>query len=173
MGVRERIDQALTAVPEYEHARSRFEAASRNLDPFGEGTALGCIAARNKQSGRSTMPPDLVPDAIAEGPTPARAFNDVAPPEARQAMEGRLATQILDAAMDQPGATWAQDIRTATRQHEDLFRQFPAARDQLQDIASAHDGIERVMRSSLGKIANQPQVQEAIQALFPTGAKGV
>jgi hypothetical protein len=114
-----------------------------------------------------------LPGAIAEGPTPARAFNEVAPPEARQAMEGRLTTQVIDGVSEQPGMAAAKDIRTALREHDDLFRQFPGARDRLQAIASAHDGIERVMASPLGKIASRPQVQEAIQTLFPTGAKGV
>lgn len=173
LGVRDRLDRALGAVPEYEHARSGFEAASRNLDPFAEGTVPGRIAARDKVTGRSTMAPEKVPEAIAEGPTPARQFNEVAPPEARQAMEGRLATQVLDAVTDRPGATSAESIRAALRQHEDLFRQYPAVRDRLQAVAAAHDGIEAVNRSPLGKIANRPDAQAAIEALFPTGAKGV
>lgn len=173
LGVRDELDRALSSVPEYEHARSGFEAASRPLDAFAEGSVPGRVVARDQVSGRSTMAPEKVPEAIAEGPTGARAFNDVAPPEARQAMEGRLATQILDSLTDKPGTASAQAIRTALRRHEDLFRQFPGVRDRLQEVAAAHDGIEVVNRSPLGKIASRPDAQAAIEALFPTGAKGV
>ena len=173
MGVRDRLDRALSTVPEYEAARSGFEAASRNLGPFGPGTVPGRIVNRDQVTGRSTMPPEKVPAAIAEGPSGARDFNAVASPEAVRQMEGHLTTQILDTVGGQPGAASAQTIRDTLRQHEDLFRQFPAAADRLRAVAAAHDGIEVVNRSPLGRIAQRPDVREAVAALFPTGAKGV
>nr|WP_137830880.1 hypothetical protein [Methylobacterium sp. L1A1] len=173
MGVRERLDRALGTVPEYEAARSGFEAASRNLDPFASGTVPGRIANRDQVSGRSTMPPEQAPAAIAEGPSGARDFNAVASPEARRQMEGQLTTQILDGIGGQPGAAPAQTIRDLLRQREDVFEQFPVVRDRLRAVAAAHDGLEVVNRSPLGKIAARPDAQAAIEALFPTGAKGV
>ncbi|XYD08805.1 hypothetical protein R1A27_28355 [Methylobacterium sp. NMS12] len=113
LGVRDRLDRTLSAVPEYEAARSGFEAASRNLDPFVSGSAPGRIVAQDQASGRFAMPPERVPGAIAEGPTAARDFAAVATPEARRAFEGQLTTQILDSATD--AATGSSQARSCAR----------------------------------------------------------
>ena len=168
LGVRERLDRTLSAVPEYEAARSGFEAASRNLDPFAPGSAPGRIVAQDQESGRFSMPPEKVPGAIAKGPSAARDFASVASPEARRQFEGQLTTRLLDDATDATtGAVDAGKLRTALREHGDLLDQMPAVRDRISGIAAARDGMAAVERSPLGQLAaKKPDLKRAIGVLF-------
>lgn len=164
MGVRERLDRTLAAVPEYEHARSGFGAASRTLDPFDMGP--GKIVGQRQETGRFTLPPERVPGAIDEGPSAARAFNDVASPEARRAYEGHLTTRILDASEGTGGNLSAERLRAAMRGEEDQLAQFPAVRERLEGIARAREALAPVERSPLGAIAAEPKVKKTIRTLF-------
>ena len=167
MGVRDRLDRALAAVPEYEHARSGFESASRNLDPFDTSAVPGRIIAQDQASGRFTMPAERTPVAIDDGPTAARTFNQVASPEARTAYEGHLTTRLLDGATDaETGAISSKKLRTAMRANEDVLAQFPAVRERLSNVAIAHDGMAAVERSPLGLVAKKPDVKRAVGVLF-------
>lgn len=167
LGVRDRLDRTLSSVPEYEAARSGFEAASRNLDPFASGSAPGRIVAQDQASGRFSMPPEQVPGAIAEGPTSARDFASVASPEARRAFEGQLTTRLLDHATDATtGVIDGGKLRTALRENEDLLNQAPAVRDRIAGIAAAREGLSAVERSPLGRLMAKPEVEHAVGTLF-------
>ncbi|MET3483110.1 hypothetical protein [Methylobacterium sp. 1973] len=168
LGVRDRLDRTLSAVPEYEAARSGFEAASRNLDPFASGSAPGRIVAQDQTSGRFSMPAEQVPGAIAEGPSAARDFASVASPEARRAFEGQLTTRLLDGATDATtGVLDGGKLRGALRQHADLLDQVPAVRDRIAGIATAREGMAAVERSPLGHLAEgHPDLKRAIGVLF-------
>lgn len=171
--VRNRLDRSLSTVPEYEYARSGFEAASRNLDPFATGTAPGRVVNQDQASKRLTMPPERVPAAIDEGPSAGRDFKEVASPEARTAYEGHLRTSLMDAATDATtGEVSSGRIRELLRSNEDGLRQFPAVREHLERVAFAREVREAVDRSPLGRIAKNPVVQDAVEALFPSGGKG-
>ncbi|MBY0258545.1 MAG: hypothetical protein K2X24_13095, partial [Methylobacterium sp.] len=166
MGVRNRLDQSLSSVPEYEYARAGFESASRNLDPF-EGTAPGRIVDQDQASGRFAMPPERAPLAIDDGPTAGRAFKEVANSEARTAYEGHLSTSLLDQATDAAtGDISVKALRKAMRANEDQLAQFPGVRERLSNIAVAGEGMAAVKRLPLGQVAKKPDAKRAIAVLF-------
>jgi len=163
--VRASLDRQLKAVPEVATADANFVANSRPLDAFAGDAPLGRVTARNEQTGRMSTPAEQVPSNL-QGATAAREFLRDATPEARRAFQDREVTRILDEVSSGEGAS-ADRIRAAMRRNEDLLSQLPEARGRLQRLANAYQGREAVERSPLGRIANRPDVKNAMDALFP------
>lgn len=163
--VRASLDRQLKAVPEVATADANFVANSRPLDAFAGDAPLGRVTARNEQTGRMTTPAEQVPSNL-QGATAAREFLRDATPEARRAFQDREVTRILDTAPSGEGAT-AGRIRAAMRANEDVLGQLPEARGRLQRLANAYQGREAIDRSPLGRIAQRPDVKNAMDALFP------
>lgn len=162
------LDQALEQVPAYGAARRNFRAASEPLAPFEDGRVPGRIVERDQFNQRFEMPAERAPDAIAAGGTGAADFNAVATPRAREAFEHYLTTQILDDATRSGDDVSSAVIRRAISQNEDVLRQHPGARERLENIAIARDGLARVQATPLGRLAaRNTTVKEAIEALFP------
>lgn len=161
---REAIDQSLKEVPEMAAADARFEAASRPLDPLTGNTPLGRVTARDDLTGRMQTPAEQVPGMVS-GPTAARELLAQPAPAARQALEGRIVTQIVDQA-ERGGDVSADALRAAMRENEDVLAQMPGARARLSDLAVAREGMARVEASPLGQIAQEPSVKRATDALF-------
>ncbi|MFG7490141.1 hypothetical protein [Methylorubrum rhodesianum] len=164
--VRTALDEQLKTAPEMAVADANFAANSRPLEPFGGNTPLGRVTQRDPETRRLNTPSEQVPSHL-EGATAAREFLANATPAARSKFEAREVTRILDEVSGDGGAT-AERIRAAMRQNEDLLALLPEARGRLQRLALAHQGREAVERSPLGRIAERPDVKNAIDALFPT-----
>lgn len=161
------LDQALEAVPLYGQANKGFRAASEPLAPFDPARGPGAVIERDQFNKQFKMRPEGVPEALSSA-SDARAFNQVATPAAREAMEGRLVTSVLDQFEGRGLDVSAAGIRTAIRKQEDLFAQFPAARERLQAVAASRDGLAKIERSPLGQIAKRDATtQQAIEVLFP------
>lgn len=169
-GVRDRLDSALQQVPEYAQANRNFQTNSIPLAPFDNTPPISRSIARDEFNQRFTMPPERVPGTLQEGgPSTARAFNDVAPPPAKEAFEQHLVTQVLDAASNGGADLSADSIRKALQQNADLLAQFPGVRDKLTNVAVARDGLERIKGTPLAKLADaQPEVGAAVRVLFPS-----
>ncbi|MFC3640237.1 hypothetical protein ACFONL_23170 [Camelimonas fluminis] len=166
-GVVNTLDQALEAVPLYGQARQGFKAASEPLAPFDAARGPGRVIERDQFNKQFTMPPERVPDALSSA-SDARAFNQVATPAAREAMESRLVTDVLDTMKGRGLDVSAAGIRNAVRKQEDVFAQFPAAKERLLDIAASRDGLAKIEKSLIGGLAKRDMTtQEAVKALFP------
>lgn len=161
------LDQALEAVPLYGQANKGFRAASEPLAPFDPARGPGKIIERDQFNKQFKMPPEAVPEALSSASS-ARAFNQVATPAAREAMEGRLVTSVLDTMEGRGLDVSAAGIRNAVRKQEDVFAQFPAARERLLDIAASRDGLAKIEKSLVGHLAKRDMTtQKAVEALFP------
>ena len=163
------LDKALERVPQYASAKKNFEAASQPLAPFREGRVPGKVVERDQYGRDFTMPPENVPRAIEQGgASAARDFNEVAGGPAREAYEGYITTQFLDAARREGKGLSAQAIRDAIRQNEDALRQFPIVRQRLENIAIARESLDRALVGPLGQLAKKDvTTQQAMEALFP------
>ncbi|MFD2677303.1 hypothetical protein [Camelimonas lactis] len=162
-----KLDQALEAVPLYGQARQGFKAASEPLAPFDAARGPGRVIERDQFNKQFTMPAERVPDALSSA-SDARAFNQVATPAAREAMESRLVTDVLDTMKGRGLDISAAGIRNAVRKQEDLFSQFPAAKERLLDIAASRDGLAKIEKSLIGGLAKRDMTtQKAVNALFP------
>lgn len=164
--VRASLDRQLEAVPEVATADANFAANSRPLEPFTGNAPLARVTARDEGSGRMTTPAEQVPGQI-QGATAAREFLANATPSARRAFEAREVTRILDEVSGSERGATADTVRAAIRRNEDLLGQMPEARGRLQRLAAAYQGREAVERSTLGRIAERPDVKRAMDALFP------
>lgn len=164
------VDDVLKTVPEMATADARFAANSRPLEPFSGNTPLGRVVQRDPLTNRMAKPAEQVPAEI-QGATATREFLANATPAARRAFEGRQVTRILDEVGGAEGGTSATAIRAAIRKNEDVLSQIPGARDRLQRLATAYEGREAVDRSPLGRIAKRPDVDAAVEALFPIKPK--
>lgn len=164
------VDDVLKTVPEMATADARFAANSRPLEPFSGNTPLGRVVQRDPLTNRMAKPAEQVPAEI-QGATATREFLANATPAARRAFEGRQVTRILDEVGGAEGGTSATAIRAAIRKNEDVLAQIPGARDRLQRLATAYEGREAVDRSPLGRIAKRPDVDAAVEALFPIKPK--
>lgn len=169
LAVRERLDRALTSVPEYEHARSGFEAASRNLDPFGTGSVPGRITAQDQASGRFTMPRERAAGALDEGVSGVRDFNAVAGPAARRAYEDYLTTRLLDGASDRAGVS-AEKLAGSLRDNADVLGEAASARDRLVHVLSARDGMAGVEAAPIGRMAATGTLREQLATILSDGA---
>lgn len=162
------LDDALEQVPAYGQARRNFSAASEPLAPFDDGRVPGRVVERDQFNKRFEMPAERAPGAIAAGGTAAADFNAVATPRAREAFEHYLTTQILDEASRSGDDISSAVIRRAITQNEDVLRQHPGARERLENIATARDGLARVQATPLGRLAERnTTVKQAIDVLFP------
>ena len=168
-GTLSRLDDALESVPAYGQARRNFRAASQQLEPFEQSRVPGQIIERDQYGRRNVMPADRVPQTVQQGgPSAARDFNSVATPEAREAFEQNIITQVLDKANKKGADLSADSIRQALRQNEDVLRQYPGVRDRLESIAIARDGLARVEQLPIGKLAKRDlTTKKAVNALFP------
>lgn len=160
------LDAELKKVPEVATADANFAAASKPLEQFAGNTPLARVTARDDLTGRMTMPVEQVPSAIA-GAGAVREFVGRASATARQAYEGHLTTQILDQATAPERGLTAESLRRAMREHEDVLALLPDVRDRLAGVAMARDGLARVERLPLGRLAEVPETRAAIRALFP------
>lgn len=165
LGVRERLDRSLSAVPEYEHARSGFEAASQNLGPFGTGSVPGRIVAQEQATKRFTMPREQAAPALDEGVSGVRDFNAVASPTARQAYEDYLTTRLLDGSSDRAGVS-ADGLARSLRDNTDLLREAPTTRERLAGVLTARDGMAPVEAAPIGQMAAKGTVKDQLAALL-------
>jgi hypothetical protein len=168
LGVRNRLDAALSVAPEYEQARATHEAFSRPLDPFTSNRPLGQIVAQDQRSRAFNLAPERVPGVVDQGPSAARDLVDTRSMASRAAYEGHVRTRLLDAATDGAGNISADRLRASIRSNSDLLDQIPDVRRQLESIAAAREGRAVVEQSSVGRLArNDLRTQQAVEALFP------
>jgi hypothetical protein len=156
-GIQRRLDETLSDVPAHAEATRGFEAASRPLDPFVDNKALDKTIARDEFNRGFTTPAEQVPGAIQQGgASTARAFNEVAPRDARDAFMNFLTTRLLDPATSAAGRVNADALTTAVRDNVDLLRQHPEAGQRLTDIIMADRGMAGPRSGPLGELANNP-----------------
>jgi hypothetical protein len=155
--VQRRLDATLSDVPAHREATQGFEAASRPLDPFTNTPALEKTIGRDEFNRNFTTPAEQVPGAIQQGgSSTARAFNEVAPPDARDAFMNFLTTRLLDPATNAGGRVSADRLTTAVRDNIDLLRQHPEVGQRLTDIIMADRGMAGPRSGPLGELANHP-----------------
>ena len=158
---------AMETTPEIATANRTFESASRNLDNFDASRPAGKIVERDRTSGRPTLDPEQVPGQI-RGSTAAREFNELAPTEARQAYQGRLTTEVMDAAGGENAS--GEAIRAQITRDYDRLREHPEVLARLNALAEADEGLAVVRASPLGQLAERnPTTKEAVNALFQRG----
>jgi hypothetical protein len=155
--VQRRLDETLSDVPEYAAATRGFEAASRPLDPFTETPALDKTIAHDEFNRNFATPAEQVPGAIQQGgASTARAFNGVAPPEARDAFMNYLTTRLLDPATNAAGRVNPDALTTTVRDNVDLLRQHPEVGQRLTSIIMADRGMAGPRSGPLGELAQNP-----------------
>lgn len=166
---RDSVEAALAKVPNWSVAKSNFEAASKPLEPFAEGTAPGKIVERDQFDKRFTTPPEQVPNALDQaGASGARDFLSAATPAARDAYEGHLTTQILNQATKAGADLSAATIRQVLRDKTDVLNQFPGVRSRLENVAASQEALDRLNATPLGQLARKdPTTKRAMDALFP------
>ena len=163
--VRAALDEQLKAAPEVATADANFAANSRPLEPFQGDAPLARVTRQDPASGRMLTPTEEVPSHL-RGATAARELLANATPEARTAYGNRLATQILDGATDKRGAIDPDRLNGLLRENADVLEQMPEVYTRLESVVRARDGLDRVLASPLGRIAEQPDVKRAISAVF-------
>lgn len=167
---RSALDGQLKGVPEVATADANFAANSRALEPFEGNTPLGRVVRQDPTTGRMATPTEQVPTNI-QGASATREFLANATPAARQAYEGRTATRILDSATDARGNIDANKLSEALREQADVLAQMPEVYHRLEGVVRARDAMARVEVSPLGRIADRPDVDAAIRAVFATNPK--
>ncbi|MEZ0218666.1 MAG: hypothetical protein ACAH22_00070 [Tardiphaga sp.] len=166
--VRGRLDQALETVPEYAAANRNYQAASRPLEPF-QNQAIEKSIRRDEYDRNFTTAPEQVPPTLEQGgPTAARTFNDVAPPDAREAYSGYITTKILDSVTDASGAVNADRLALALRDNADLLQQYPEIGQRLQAVIGADANLAPVRAGPLGRVAGAADTRAAGEAVLPT-----
>lgn len=165
-GARSALDESLKAAPEMAVADANFAANSRPLDVFAGDAPLGRVTRQDPLTGRMATPTEEVPSHL-KGATAARELLANATPEARTAYGNRLATQILDGATDKRGAIDPDRLNGLLRDNADVLEMMPEVYGRLDGVVRARDGLDRVLASPLGRIAEQPDVKRAIGAVFP------
>ena len=164
--VRRHLDQALSDVPEYANARQNFQAASAPLEPF-QSPGMAKTVERDQFNRGFATPAEQVPAQIAT-PSEASNFNQVAPPDARTAMENQIATRILDAATDaNTGNVSAASLASTLRSNQDLLSQFPGVTERLQGVLGAANELPRARIGPVGDVAAAADTTAAGNALLP------
>ena len=163
--LRSTLDADLKRLPEVATADANFAANSRPLEPFQGDAPLARVTRQDPASGRMLTPTEEVPSHL-RGATAARELLANATPEARTAYGNRLATQILDGATDKRGAIDPDRLNGLLRENADVLEQMPEVYTRLESVVRARDGLDRVLASPLGRIAEQPDVKRAISAVF-------
>lgn len=163
--VQRHLDQALSSVPEYANARQGFQAASAPLEPF-QSPGMAKVVSRDEFNRQFSTPPENVADAIST-PSEARNFNRVASPEARTAMENRIATKILDQATDGSGNVSGERLASALRGQEDLLAEFPNVAQRLQAVMDASGNMAAARTGPLGRVAEAKDTSTAGNAILP------
>lgn len=163
--VQRRLDQALETVPEYANARQGFQAASAPLEPF-QSPGMAKTISRDEFNRQFATPPENVADTLAT-PSEARNFNQVATPAARDAMQNRVATKILDQATDGAGGVSAERLAAALRANEDLLAQFPEVADRLNAVMGAADNMSVARTGPVGRVAAAKDTTAAGNAILP------
>ena len=167
---RSALDGQLKAVPEVATADANFAANSRPLEPFSANTPLGRVVQQDPLTGRMTTPTEQVPTHI-QGASATREFLANATPAARQSYEGRVATKILDGASDARGNIDPDRLSLLLREQADVLEQMPDVYHRVEGVVRARDGLARVEASPLGRIADRPDVDAAIRAVFAPNPK--
>lgn len=163
--LRSTLDADLKRLPEVATADANFAANSRPLEPFQGDAPLARVTRQDPVSGRMLTPTEEVPSHL-RGASAARELLANATPEARTAYGNRLATQILDGATDKRGAIDPDRLNGLLRENADVLEQMPEVYARLEGVVRARDGLDRVLASPLGRIAEQPDVKRAISAVF-------
>ena len=163
--VQAKLDEALNAVPAYNRATEGFKAASEPLRPF-ESPGLAATIAKDEYGRRFTLPPENVPGALST-PSEARNFVSVAPPEARDALGQRIATDLLDKATDGSGLVSGERLRTLLRENQDVLAAYPEIADRLAAVAKGDAGMEAVRNGPLGRLSATGDTREAGNVLLP------
>lgn len=131
--------------------------------------ALGRVTAREQlpsgEIGPFRMPAEQVPGTVS-GATSARDVLAQPAPASREALGRHVQTQILDKAAGANGDLSAEALRTAMREHADVLDQLPNVRDGLSRIVLAREGMARIEASPLGRVADSPDVGNAVRTLF-------
>ncbi|MCJ2127346.1 hypothetical protein [Methylobacterium sp. E-045] len=164
------LDAQLKQVPEVATADANFAANSRPLEPFAPNTPLGRVVQQDPLTGRMATPTEQVPTHI-QGASAAREFLANATPTARQAYEGRVATKILDGASDARGNIDPDKLSVLLRDQADVLEQMPDVYHRVEAVVRARDGLARVEASPLGRIADRPDVDAAVRAVFAPNPK--
>ncbi|WP_264046873.1 hypothetical protein [Methylobacterium flocculans] len=167
---RSALDGQMKGVPEVATADANFATNSRPLEPFEVNTPLGRVVRQDPNTGRMATPTEQVPTNL-QGASATREFLANAPPAARQAYEGRVATKILDGATDARGNVDANRLSEALRDQADVLEQMPEVYHRLEGVVRARDAMARVEASPLGRIADRPDVDAAIRAVFTSSPK--
>lgn len=165
LSVRDRLDAAMSEVPEYAKARANYEAASRPLDPFTSPGMSG-VVAKDATNTQFAMPPERVPEAV-RAPSEAANFAGVAPPEARNALESYLSTDILRGAQN-AGRVDADALARAIFANTDTLSRFPEVASRLGAVeAAARKADEAAQSSIVGQVARANTTDSAGAALLP------
>ncbi|GGH16140.1 hypothetical protein GCM10007036_16590 [Alsobacter metallidurans] len=161
------LDRVLESVPEYARARTGFQAGSAPLEPF-ENPAVSRLIERDAYDRNFTTTPENVPATLeAGGPTAARAFNEVAPANARVAYENYLSTKIMDSVTDANGVVNPDRLALALRDNQDLLSQYPAVAERLAAVPRADAGLAGVRAGPLGQVSRATTTQEAGATILP------
>jgi hypothetical protein len=163
--VQTKLDEALSAVPEYARAKDTFKAASEPLVPFGS-PGMSKAIEKDAYGKNYTTPPEAVPDALMS-PSELRNFNQVATPDALNAMKNRVATTILDSATDASGRVSTDALAQAMRSNEDILAQYPDVAAKLAQVRDAATGLDATRAGPLGRVASANNTQGAGDALLP------
>lgn len=167
--VRAALDEQLKGVPEVALADANFAANSRPLEPFTGNAPLARVTQQDPLTGRMATPTEQVPSHL-QGASATREFLANATPEARQALEGRVTTQILDQARGFDGRVSVDRLRSAMRESEDVLSQVPEVRERLGRVVDAQAARDRLNGTLVGKLAARDRTTaQAIDTLFPRG----
>ncbi|TXM72656.1 hypothetical protein FV226_11570 [Methylobacterium sp. WL12] len=168
IGVRDRLDQALAAVPEHAEATRNFATASVPLRPF-ETPALAKVIERDEFGRSFTLPPERsAPTIEAGGPTAVRTFNTVAPPEARAGFENYLGTKLLDAATDARGTVSGDALALGIRDRSDVLDTVPGLQRRLQGVRAADEALAPQRQGAIGELSRAATTEAAGGMVLPS-----
>lgn len=169
--LRSTLDAQLKQAPEVAQADANYAANSIPLQPFDNGAPLGRVTQQDERGQRFLTPSEEVPSNF-QGATAARDLLANGTPEARQALEGRMVTQIMDGARGFDGRVSVDRLRTALRENEDVLAQMPEVGERLARVVDAQVARDRLNGTMLGRLAARDQTTaKAIDIMFPRGGE--
>ncbi|KQO43032.1 hypothetical protein [Methylobacterium sp. Leaf85] len=159
------LDTQLKQVPEVAAADARFAANSKPLEPFTGNTPLGRVVQQDPLTKRMAYPSEQVP-GLVQGPSATREMLANVTPQARQANEQFWVSKLLDGATDARGNVNADRLNELLRDNSDIVRQMPGVYQKLEGIVRARDGLARLDKTPLGRLAQTDDTKAAQRALF-------